>query len=98
MRIAWMILALTMCSSEAFASCWTNTYGRVVCTNGEQAGGDSFRLITFISGGSGRSALNGSAGPIAKAHQCGKRIAVIRMYRDTAFQCFNRVAGLATVI
>ena len=39
MRIAIIILTLMAFSPDAFASCYTNAYGRVECNNGEQAGG-----------------------------------------------------------
>jgi hypothetical protein len=39
MRIAIIILTLLVFSPDAFASCYTNAYGRVECNNGEQAGG-----------------------------------------------------------
>ena len=39
MRIAAIILTLMVFSSSAFAECVTNARGRVVCNNGEQAGG-----------------------------------------------------------
>ena len=39
MRIAAIILTLMVFSTSAFAKCTTNAYGRVVCGNGEQAGG-----------------------------------------------------------
>jgi hypothetical protein len=39
MRVALILLTLTMFSSSAFAKCYTNSYGRVECNNGEQAGG-----------------------------------------------------------
>ena len=39
MRIAAIILTLMLVSSSAFADCVTNARGRVVCSNGEQAGG-----------------------------------------------------------
>jgi hypothetical protein len=39
MRIALIIMALMLFSSGAFAKCTTNSYGRKVCGNGEQAGG-----------------------------------------------------------
>jgi len=38
-RIAAIILTLMVFSSSAFAECVTNARGRVVCNNGEQAGG-----------------------------------------------------------
>jgi hypothetical protein len=39
MRIVVLMVALMAFSDSAFASCYTNTRGRVVCSNGEQAGG-----------------------------------------------------------
>jgi hypothetical protein len=39
MRIAAIILTLMVFSSSAIAECVTNARGRVVCSNGEQAGG-----------------------------------------------------------
>ena len=39
MRIAAIILTLMVFSTSAFAECYTNARGRVVCSNGEQAGG-----------------------------------------------------------
>jgi hypothetical protein len=39
MRIAAIILTLMVFSTSAFAECYTNARGRVVCNNGEQAGG-----------------------------------------------------------
>jgi hypothetical protein len=38
-RIAIIILTFMLLSSSAFATCHTNSYGRVVCSNGSQAGG-----------------------------------------------------------
>jgi hypothetical protein len=38
-RIAAIVLTLMVFSSSAFAECVTNARGRVVCNNGEQAGG-----------------------------------------------------------
>ena len=39
MLIAVTSLILMVVSASAFASCYTNARGRVVCNNGEQAGG-----------------------------------------------------------
>jgi len=39
MRIAMISSLLMVVSTSAFASCYTNARGRVVCNNGEQAGG-----------------------------------------------------------
>ncbi len=39
MRIAFIILTLMVFSSSASANCVTNERGRVVCSNGEEAGG-----------------------------------------------------------
>jgi hypothetical protein len=39
MRIAVISLLLMVVSTSAFASCYTNARGRVVCNNGEEAGG-----------------------------------------------------------
>ena len=39
MLIAVISLLLMVVSTSAFASCYTNARGRVVCNNGEQAGG-----------------------------------------------------------
>ena len=39
MRIAAIFLTLMLGSSSAFADCYTNARGRVVCSNGEEAGG-----------------------------------------------------------
>ena len=39
MRITVITVTLMVGSASAFASCYTNTRGRVVCNNGEQAGG-----------------------------------------------------------
>jgi len=39
MRIALIILTLMLFSSSAFANCVTNERGRVVCSNGSEAGG-----------------------------------------------------------
>jgi hypothetical protein len=39
MRIIFIILTLLVFSPKAFASCYTNAYGRVECNNGEQSGG-----------------------------------------------------------
>ena len=39
MRIPLIILALILFSSGAYASCYTNARGHVVCTNGTTAGG-----------------------------------------------------------
>ena len=38
-RIAVISSLLMVVSTSAFASCYTNARGRVVCNNGEQAGG-----------------------------------------------------------
>jgi hypothetical protein len=43
MRIAVILLTLMVFSSSAFAKCITNAYGRVECSNGEQAGGYNSR-------------------------------------------------------
>ena len=39
MRIGLLVLTLMLFSSSAFANCVTNERGRVVCNNGEEAGG-----------------------------------------------------------
>ena len=39
MRIPVIVLTLMVFSSSAFANCVTNERGRVVCSNGEEAGG-----------------------------------------------------------
>jgi hypothetical protein len=39
MRIAAIILTLMVVSSTASAECYTNARGRVVCNNGQEAGG-----------------------------------------------------------
>jgi hypothetical protein len=39
MRIAAILLTLMVFSSSAFAACYTNSYGRVECSNGSSAGG-----------------------------------------------------------
>jgi len=39
MRILFIVLTLMVFSSTAFANCVTNRLGRVVCSNGEAAGG-----------------------------------------------------------
>jgi hypothetical protein len=46
MRIIVFVMTLAMLSSSAFGSCYTNQYGRVVCSNGEEAGGYSRRTGT----------------------------------------------------
>jgi len=43
MRIAVIILTLMVFSSSASANCVTNERGRVVCSNGEEAGGYNAR-------------------------------------------------------
>src|SRR5258706_13310956 len=43
MRVAALVLTLMLVSSSAFAECVTNARGRVVCSNGEQAGGYNSR-------------------------------------------------------
>ena len=43
MRIAAIILTLMVFSTSAFAECYTNARGRVVCSNGAQAGGYNAR-------------------------------------------------------
>ena len=39
MRIAVIVLTSLLFSTSAFASCYTNAYGRVECNNGSSAGG-----------------------------------------------------------
>jgi hypothetical protein len=39
MRIAALVLTLMVLSSSAFAECTTNANGRIVCSNGGEAGG-----------------------------------------------------------
>jgi hypothetical protein len=39
MRIAAIFFTLMIVSSSAFATCYTNQYGRVECNNGSSAGG-----------------------------------------------------------
>jgi hypothetical protein len=39
MRIVLIILTLVAFSSSAFAECYTNSHGQVVCNNGQEAGG-----------------------------------------------------------
>jgi len=39
MKIIAFVMTLLVLSSPAFGSCHTNRYGRVVCGNGENAGG-----------------------------------------------------------
>jgi hypothetical protein len=39
MRIQLIVLMVMLFSSSAFANCVTNSRGRVVCSNGEEAGG-----------------------------------------------------------
>jgi hypothetical protein len=39
MRIPVIVLMVMLFSSSAFANCVTNNRGRVVCSNGEEAGG-----------------------------------------------------------
>ena len=39
MRIPVIILALMLCSSSVYATCYTNAWGHVVCNNGTTAGG-----------------------------------------------------------
>jgi hypothetical protein len=48
MRIAMMMLILTLMlfSTSAFARCVTNVYGKVVCGNGQAAGGYNARTGT----------------------------------------------------
>ncbi len=46
MRIAMVILTLMMFSSSAFATCVTNARGRIICGNGEAAGGYNARTGT----------------------------------------------------
>jgi hypothetical protein len=46
MRILLIVLALMVFSSSAFANCVTNERGRVVCSNGSEAGGYNSRTGT----------------------------------------------------
>ena len=46
MKIIVFVMTLMMLSSTAFGSCYTNQYGRRVCTNGENAGGYNRRTGT----------------------------------------------------
>ena len=46
MKIIVLVMTLMMLSSTAFGSCYTNQYGRVVCSNGENAGGYNQRTGT----------------------------------------------------
>jgi hypothetical protein len=46
MKIIVFVMTLMMLSSTAFGSCYTNQYGRVVCSNGENAGGYNQRTGT----------------------------------------------------
>jgi len=46
MRITIIILTLMLFSSGAFANCVTNERGRIVCGNGEDAGGYNSRTGT----------------------------------------------------
>jgi hypothetical protein len=39
MRIGLIIAALLLLSSSAYASCYTNGWGKVICNNGQTAGG-----------------------------------------------------------
>ncbi|MGO9055914.1 MAG: hypothetical protein ACLQBA_17725 [Candidatus Binataceae bacterium] len=39
MKVAMTILLLVALASSAFAECSTNAQGRLVCSNGNQAGG-----------------------------------------------------------
>src|SRR5215475_993269 len=43
MRIAVIMLLLTVCSSNVFADCVKNARGRTVCSNDEKAGGYNAR-------------------------------------------------------
>jgi hypothetical protein len=46
MKIIVFVMTLMMLSSTAFGSCYTNQYGRRVCSNGENAGGYNRRTGT----------------------------------------------------
>ena len=50
MRIAAIILTLMVVSSTASAECYTNARGRVVCNNGQEAGGYNARWCRSIGG------------------------------------------------
>jgi hypothetical protein len=39
MRILLIILSLIVCSSSAYATCYTNGFGHVICNNGQAAAG-----------------------------------------------------------
>ena len=43
MRILLIIMTLAMISTSASAECYKNSYGRTVCSNGEEAGGYNSR-------------------------------------------------------
>jgi hypothetical protein len=46
MKIIVFVMTMMMLSATAFGSCYTNQYGRRVCTNGENAGGYNRRTGT----------------------------------------------------
>jgi hypothetical protein len=46
MKIIAFVMTLIMLSSTAYGSCYRNQYGRVVCNNGEGAGGYNRRTGT----------------------------------------------------